>query len=90
MSALIDNRALSRFELPTGAGPAFAEYRLADGVLTIFHTEVPEEVREQGIGSQLAHAVLEEARARGLKVVARCPFVAAYLRRHPEFSGLAA
>jgi predicted GNAT family acetyltransferase len=41
-----------------------------------------------GVGSQLVRGALEAARARGLKVVARCPFVAAYLAKHPEFNDL--
>lgn len=88
MSEVRDNPASSRFELDTGAGLAFSEYRLADGVLIIRHTEVPEELEGRGIGSRLARGVLEQARARGLKVVARCPFVAGYIRRHPEYQDL--
>ncbi|HEX5780095.1 MAG TPA: GNAT family N-acetyltransferase [Xanthobacteraceae bacterium] len=88
MADVTDNPALNRFELSTGAGTAISEYRLRDGVLEIRHTEVPEELEGQGIGSRLARGVLEAARARGLKVVARCPFVAAYMKRHPEYDDL--
>ncbi len=88
MSEIRDNPGASRFEMDTGAGPAIAEYALRDGVLEIRHTEVPEELQGQGIGSRLARGVLEIARARGLKVLPRCPFVAAFMKRHPEFDDL--
>jgi uncharacterized protein len=31
---------------------------------------------------------LDDMRARGLKVAPVCPFVAAYIRRHPEYADL--
>ena len=88
MADVTDNPALNRFELSTGAGTAISEYRLRDGVLEIRHTEVPEELEGQGIGSRLARGVLEAARARGLKVVAKCPFIAGYIGKHAEYQGL--
>jgi predicted GNAT family acetyltransferase len=90
LSLVTDNVAEQRFELSTGAGVAFSEYALRGDVLEVRHTEVPPELEGQGIGSQLARGVLEHARARGLQVLPRCPFVAAYMRRHPEFDDLRA
>jgi hypothetical protein len=83
-----DNPDLSRFELDLDGQMAVAYYQLAPGVITFRHTEVPQELSGQGIGSKLAHGALEAARARGLKVVAKCPFVAAYMAKHPEFNDL--
>jgi predicted GNAT family acetyltransferase len=90
MAEVVDNPELNRFELSTGAGVAISEYRLIDGILEIRHTEVPPELEGQGIGSRIARGVLDAARARGLKVRARCPFVAAYMKRHPEYDDLRA
>jgi predicted GNAT family acetyltransferase len=84
-----DNREKRRFELETAAGTAYSQYRLSPGLLTVMHTEVPQELEGQGIGSRLARGVLETARERGLKVEARCPFVNAYMKRHQEFADLA-
>jgi uncharacterized protein len=87
-SAVRDNAALSRFELDAGGVTAFMNYRIADGVIRLEHTETPPQARGRGIASQLTAGVLDIVRNRGLKVVARCPFVRAYLAQHPEFNDL--
>lgn len=85
-----DNTERQRFELDADGHIAFSEYQRAGGVLTIMHTEVPAALGGQGIGSQLVRGLLEIARAQGLKVVARCPFVAGYIDKHPEYADLRA
>jgi hypothetical protein len=83
-----DNPALNRFELDVDGQMAVAYYQLAPGVITFRHTEVPQELSGHGIGSKLVRGALDAARARGLKVVAKCPFVAAYMAKHPELDDL--
>jgi len=83
-----DNPAKSRFELDIGGSLAIAEYKLADGVMIFFHTETPPALQGRGAASKLIHGALLAARERGLKVRATCSFVAAYLKRHPEFADL--
>jgi predicted GNAT family acetyltransferase len=63
-------------------------YRIEPGVVVLVHTEVDEAVEGTGVGSQLVRGALDDLRARGLRVVPLCPFVAAYLRRHPEDADL--
>ena len=65
-------------------------YRLRDEAITLLHTEVSPNVEGEGLGSRLVADALEDVRARGLRVVPVCPFVRAYLRRHPEHSDLVA
>lgn len=89
-AAVRDNPARSRFELDANGATAVANYKLADGVITFTHTEVPEAARGGGIASRLVAGALQAARARGLKVVARCPFFAGYIERHPEYRDLLA
>jgi uncharacterized protein len=89
-SAVRDNKALSRFELDINGVTAYANYQLGDGVITISHTETPVAARGQGIASNLVAGALEIARARGLKVIPRCPFVRAYIAKHPEVGDLLA
>jgi uncharacterized protein len=83
-----DNHAHRRFELEEAGHTAFIDYRLAPGVITLVHTEVPPELSGKGVGSRLVRGALELARAKGLKVVPRCSFVAAYMSKHPEFNDL--
>jgi uncharacterized protein len=84
MTAVYDNKALGRLELEAKGGVAFAKYRLAPGTVLITHTEVPRELRGRGIASTLVKGALTLIRTEGLKVAARCGFVAAYLDKHPE------
>jgi predicted GNAT family acetyltransferase len=83
-----DNTAAHRFELAADGHTAYTEYRLVGRRLVLLHTEVPEELRGRGIGSRLARGELDLARERGLEVVPLCPFIAAYVRRHPEYLDL--
>ena len=86
--AIRDNPAQSRFELDAYGETAAAYYRLSPGVVTFSHTEVPQALSGRGIGSRLIKGALDEVRARGLKVVPKCPFVNAYIAKHPEFADL--
>lgn len=83
-----DNAQLNRFELDTDGHIAFSNYKRADGLLTILHTEVPKALEGRGIGSALIRGVLDAARAEGLKVQPVCPFAKAYVERHPEYADL--
>jgi predicted GNAT family acetyltransferase len=59
------------------------------GVLAFLHTGVDPVKQRRGLGSALVRGALDDARERGLKIVAICPFVDAYVRRHPEYGDLA-
>jgi predicted GNAT family acetyltransferase len=83
-----NNTALKRFELNADGHVAVANYRLSPGVITFMHTEVPAELSGRGIGSALARGALDQVRAQGLKVVAQCPFIGAFIRKHPEYRDL--
>lgn len=88
MSSVQDNEAKHQFELIVDGHTALAAYRLKPGVITFTHTEVPKELGGRGIGSQLAKGALDLVRARGLKVVPLCPFIKAYIEKHPEYQDL--
>ena len=83
-TGVVDNAKESRFELPVGDEVAVAYYRLDGERITLTHTEVPQHLSGQGIGSRLAKGVFAAVRASGRKAVARCPFMAAYAVRHPD------
>jgi predicted GNAT family acetyltransferase len=79
-----------RFELEIDGSLAKAWYRENGDVITFTHTEVPEELAGRGVGSALAKGALAAVRDAGQKVVAACPFIAAYLRKHPQYDDLLA
>lgn len=85
---IANNTLKHRFEVEVGPRTAFLNYFLQDGVITFTHTEVPKALEGRGIGTQLAKAALEYAKAEGLKVVPQCPFVAAFVQGHPQYQGL--
>lgn len=63
-------------------------YKIADGVITFIHTEVPPELGGKGVGSALVKGALDQVRADGLTVIAECPFVKAYIDKHGEYADL--
>ena len=79
------NAAQGPYELATEHGLAIAVYRQQGDRLIFTHTEVPSADEGQGIGSRLVRAALDDTRRRGLKIVPACSFVAAFVRRHPEY-----
>ena len=84
-----DNADRHRFELDADGHVAFSEYRRDGNALTVMHTEVPAALNGRGIGSALVRGLLDIARAQGLKVKPRCPFVAGLYRQAPGIRGFA-
>ena len=66
----------------------FAAYRREGDRITFTHTVVEPEHEGAGVGSALARAALDDARTAGLRVVPQCPFIAAWIRRHPDYADL--
>ncbi len=86
-----DRPERARFEITLNEQRAgFAEYDLRDGEIVFTHTEVDEAFEGHGLGSRLARAALDDARARGLRVRPVCRFIASYIRRHPEYRDMVA
>jgi predicted GNAT family acetyltransferase len=85
-----NNMAQHRFELEVEGHLATAHYERDGNVITFMHTEVPAELGGKGIGSTLIKGALEQVRAQGLKVVAECPFVKAWIGKHAAYADLLA
>ncbi|WP_038362828.1 GNAT family N-acetyltransferase [Bosea sp. UNC402CLCol] len=78
----------NRFELALEGGTAVVAYRMDGNRLVLIHTEVPEQFSGQGVGSRLAKGVFELIRASGRKAVVRCPFLKAWVAKHPEYDDI--
>ncbi len=73
-----------RFEFEVEGKTAFMEYILTNDGIYLVHTEVPHSLEGHGLGTKLVELVLEYVEKKGLKLIPLCPFVAAYLKKHPE------
>jgi len=82
---VLHNEAARRFEARVDGELAVVEYVRSGNRVTFTHTFVPEELRHRGIGSAVARAALDTARAQGWQVDPRCPFIAAFIAQHPEY-----
>ena len=77
-----------QFRVGAGDDVAVLQYRRDPHAITFLHTEVPEAFRGQGIAQKLAHAGLEYAKQQGVNIIPLCPFVNAYIRKHPEYQSM--
>lgn len=91
MASVTDVPDAKRYELREGDEVlGFAEYLLVPEAerIVLSHTEVDPEREGQGLGSAIARGVLDDVRRRGLQAQPLCPFMASYIRRHPEYADL--
>ena len=82
--AVVRNAAAQRFELTVDGHVGVLEYHLVSDRLLLQHTDVPAALQGHGYANDLARAGLDYAAREQLRVVPQCPFVRAYLKRHPE------
>ena len=86
-----DNRAELRYELVRdGEVLGFLLYRIEPDAVVLVHTDVDPANEGQGLGSVLVKGALDDLRGRGVRAVPLCPFVRAYIRRHPEYAPVSA
>jgi predicted GNAT family acetyltransferase len=83
-----NNESANRWEAYIGDYVAFSTYRRNEDTIHFLKTRVPPELEGQGVAGRLVKAALDDARAQQLTVVPICRFVAAYIRRHPEYRDL--
>ena len=83
--AVRNNEEQHRFEVDLGDAVAVAVYTPMAGKIMFTHTEVPEAHEGKGVGTALIRAGLAYARENGLKVIPTCPFMSAYIQKHPEW-----
>lgn len=86
-----ENPEEHRFERPIhDNATAAAYYQVADSNLVLIHTEVPHEFSGLGIGTELARGTFELLRKSRRKAVLKCPFMAHFYAKHPEYSDVVA
>jgi uncharacterized protein len=86
-----NNEAQSQFETTVDGHTGYASYDLEEPDRIVFtHTIVPGEIEGRGVAAAVVKHGLEHARAKNLKVVPQCGYVAAYIKKHPEYEDLLA
>lgn len=91
-TTVTDNTDRHRYEVhDDGTLAGFAEYRLREGQIDFFHTEVFEAFGGRGLAGELARQALDDVRAKGeRRVVATCPFIKSWIAKHPDDQDLLA
>ena len=83
---VVDNPDEARYEIWAGEKLAGSAYYDLRGELTVFtHTEIDDAFGGQGLGKVLAAAALDDVVAKGRTIVPVCPFIAGYLKKHPDY-----
>ncbi|MBS9464352.1 N-acetyltransferase [Flagellimonas sp. 389] len=85
---LTDNEEAKQFQFKIDDAVAKIEYIKAKEKIYLTHTEVPRNYEGKGVGSELIKQTLEHIKAKDLTLVPLCPFVAMYIKRHPEWKTL--
>lgn len=83
-----NNADQGRFEIEVDGQLAVANYTIRGKNIYFTYTEVPESLEGRGIGNVLARTALDYARSNGLRVVPRCKFISAFIKRHAEYQDL--
>lgn len=86
---VVDDPVGQRYEARIGdLVVGYTEYRRVRGRVIFIHTEVDPTMEGKGVGGKLAKAALDDVRAQGLNFSVKCPFIASWLRRHPEYDDI--
>ena len=89
MADVVHSPEESRYEIRVdGVQAGFARYRSTPAALVFDHTSIEDAYAGHGLGGQLAGGALDDVRANGLKVVAECPFIKAWIDRHEDYQDL--
>lgn len=83
-----NNPSESRFEIACEDCLALLEYKISGNLMTLIHTEVPEDLGGKGLGGKLVKFALGYAQQDNMHVAAQCEFAQSYMQRHKEYSPL--
>lgn len=84
---VIHNREANRFEMAIEDQQAVVNYRMiGTDTYNLIYAGVPPEFEGRGYGGRLVKGALEQIKAEGKRFIPTCPFIAVYVRRHPEYA----
>jgi predicted GNAT family acetyltransferase len=82
---LHNNEAANRFEMEFENSISFVEYEKDGDIISLLHTEVDPALEGRGAGTALVEKVLALIQKEGWQLIPLCPFVVAYIKRHPDW-----
>jgi predicted GNAT family acetyltransferase len=83
---VIHNRDANRFEMAIEDQQAVVNYRMVgEDTYNLYYAGVPPEFEGRGYGGRLVQGALEQIKAEGKRFIPTCPFIAVYVRRHPNY-----
>ena len=82
-----DNQEMSRLEIDIAGQLATLRYERHPHAIVLVQTDVPPGLRGRGVANALARRATEHAEREGLRVVAVCPFVRAFMQRQARGNG---
>ncbi|RYY69010.1 MAG: N-acetyltransferase [Chitinophagaceae bacterium] len=82
---LTDNEAENRYEMSFENTISFIEYEKEGDNISLLHTEVDPSLEGRGVGTAIVEKVLKAIEEKGLQLIPLCPFVVAYIKRHPDW-----
>lgn len=85
---LIDNQEAKQYQYHIDSYIPNIEYQKKGNDIALLHTNMPKDLRNQGIGTQLVHDTLEDISQKNMKVVPLCGFVASYINKNPQYKHL--
>ncbi|MEO8415445.1 MAG: GNAT family N-acetyltransferase [Ginsengibacter sp.] len=84
---IVNNEKQMQFEIEENGKTAYLPYRYYKKDVAFLNTYVPVELREKGMAGALAKAAFEFAKKLNKPVIAYCPFVASFIKKHTEYNG---
>ena len=90
-TSVVENEDEGRYDIVVDGEVAGFTVVDVHGDVAIFpHTEIASEYEGHGLASELIAGALDDVRATGLRVIARCPFVRDFIEKHGEYQDLLA
>jgi predicted GNAT family acetyltransferase len=89
MELSIRNNTINQhFETELEGESAYIEYRMHNDAIVLMHTWVPPVLEGRGIAAALAKWALEWVKKHKVPLIVYCPYVTAWMKRHPEYNDL--
>nr|WP_199080206.1 GNAT family N-acetyltransferase [Pedobacter sp. ASV19] len=85
MTPITNNTREQQFEIESNGLKATLTYRFYKHDIALMHTFVPEQLSGMGIASMLAKEAFAYAKEIKRPVMVYCPFVAGFIKKHPEY-----